>query len=445
MRQLIRISLTVLVSLLIQSTAHTAEPYPLRKAVECRVRKGLPNFFDKLEQGKPVRIAYLGGSITAQAGWRPKTLGWFREQFPAADISEINAAIGGTGSDLGVFRLQQDVLDHRPDLLFVEFAVNDGGASVHRIHQAMEGIVRQTIKADARTDICFAYTLVGGWTETLQQGKFPRAASAMEAIADHYGIPSVHMGLSVALLEAQGKLIFQAAKPKTDAQKQALGDKILFSPDNVHPYTDTGHELYLQAVGRAMGQIRKVGQAGSHPLKAPFTADNWEAAQMLPLDKARLSPGWKKLDPTEHNLARRFQTRMPTMFFANQPGESISIRFRGAGLRIYDLLGPDCGQVKVTLDNGQPVIKPRFDAYCTYHRLATLAIAENLPDTVHTVTLELHAEQPDKAAILARRKQKIDRPERYDDTAWYAGAVMIMGELRPTEKQKATQKTESTL
>ena len=109
------------------------------------------------------------------------------------------------------------------------------------------------------------------------------------------------------------------------------------------------------------------------------------------------------------------------------------------------MLGPDCGQVKVTLDNGQPVIKPRFDAYCTYHRLATLAIAENLPDTVHTVTLELHAEQPDKAAILARRKQKIDRPERYDDTAWYAGAVMIMGELRPTEKQKATQKTESTL
>jgi len=71
-----------------------------------------------LIHGGEVRIAYLGGSITAQEGWRPKTLNWFQEQFPSAKVSQINAAIGGTGSDLGVFRLKQDVLDQRPDLLF---------------------------------------------------------------------------------------------------------------------------------------------------------------------------------------------------------------------------------------------------------------------------------------------------------------------------------------
>ena len=150
---------------------------------------------------------------------------------------------------------------------------------------------------------------------------------------------------------------------------------------------------------------------------------------MLPLDRARLSRAWQKLDPAQHNLARRFRSRMPSMFSTNQPGESIRIRFRGTGLRIYDLLGPDCGQVKVTLDGRDPVIKPRFDAYCTYHRLATLTVAENLPNTVHTVELELQPDQPDKAAILARRNQKIDKAERYDDTAWYAGAVMIIGEF----------------
>ena len=431
MRQPVRISLCILVFSLSLSAAQAAEPYPLREAVEYRVRNGLPNFFAKLEQGKSVRIAYLGGSITAQAGWRPKTLDWFRAQFPAADISEISAAIGGTGSDLGVFRLQQDVLDHKPDLLFVEFAVNDGGASPHRIHQAMEGIVRQTIRADARTDICFVYTLVGGWTKTLQQGRFPRAASAMEAIADHYEIPSIHMGLKVAQLEAEGKLIFQAAKPKTEAEKLALGDKILFSPDNVHPYTDTGHELYLQAVVRSMQEIRQAGRSGDRVLKAPLIPDNWEAAQMLPLDRARLSSGWKKLDSSEHALARRFQTHMPALFFTNRPGETISIRFKGTGLRIYDLLGPDCGQVKVTLDDRPSAIKPRFDAYCTYHRLATLTVAENLPEAIHTVELELLPDQPDKAAILARRNQTIDNPARYDDTAWYAGAVLIIGELLP--------------
>ena len=137
----------VLVIWLALSVVCLAEDMPLRDAAECRVRGGLPNVFQKLGQGQAVRIAYLGGSITAQAGWRPKTLNWFRSQFPKAELSEINAAIGGTGSDLGVFRLKQDVLDGKPDLLFVEFAVNDGGAPVHRIHQAMEGIVRQTIKA----------------------------------------------------------------------------------------------------------------------------------------------------------------------------------------------------------------------------------------------------------------------------------------------------------
>jgi hypothetical protein len=422
----------VIVFMLAGSVVSLAQDAPLRDAVECRPRLGLPNFLSRVRAGQSVRIAYLGGSITAQPGWRPKTLDWFRSQFPEADINEINAAIGGTGSDLGVFRLKQDVLDHRPHLLFVEFAVNDGGAPVHRIHQAMEGIVRQTLKADPTTDICFVYTLVGGWTQTLREGKFPQAASAMEAIADHYGIPSIHMGLGVARLEGEGKLIFKGDKPKTEAEKQALGDKILFSPDNVHPYTDTGHELYLQAVIRSMDQIDQIGRTGTpapHALPTPFVTDNWEAAKMVSLSRASLSPEWKKLDPVTHDLAGRFQTRMPEMYFTNQPGATITIRFKGTSLGIYDLLGPDCGQVKVTVDHGPTVIKPRFDAYCTYHRLATLTLAGDLPDAIHTVTLELDADQPDKAAILAQRQEKIDDPERFDDTAWYAGAIMVLGDL----------------
>ena len=406
-----------------------ADEYPLRDAVECRVRNGLPNFFDKARKGQTIRIAYLGGSITAQEGWRPKTLNWFREQFPKAEISQINAAIGGTGSDLGVFRLKHDVLDHQPDLLFVEFAVNDGGAPPHRIHQAMEGIVRQTIRANPSTDICFVYTLVGGWTQTLRDGKFPRAASAMEAIADHYGIPSIHMGLAVAKLEGEGKLIFKGALPKTDEEKAAMNGKIVFSPDNVHPYPDTGHELYLQAIVRAMKHIRKVGKVGPHLLPQPFTKDNWESAKMLPLTKAKLSSGWRKLDPQKNSLAKRFHNRMPEMFYTNKPGETITIQFKGTGLRIYDLLGPDCGQIKVKFDDKKVRIVPRFDAYCTYHRLAMMTIAENVEDTEHKVMLEIHTDQPDKAAILAKRNQKIDNPDRYNDTAWYAGAILIFGDI----------------
>ncbi len=149
-----------------QTGLRRAETEELRPAAECRERGGLPNFFAKLRHGSEVRIAYLGGSITEQEGWRPKSLSWFRQQFPAAKISEINAAIGGTGSDLGVFRLKHDVLEHQPDLLFVEFAVNDAGAPVQQIHRCIEGIVRQTWRHDPTTDICLVYTLAGNMLQT---------------------------------------------------------------------------------------------------------------------------------------------------------------------------------------------------------------------------------------------------------------------------------------
>ena len=400
----------------------------LAPAVECHAREGLPNVLAKLKAGEEVHIGYLGGSITAQAGWRPKTLAWFREQFPHAEISEINAAIGGTGSDLGVFRLQHDVLRHRPDLLFVEFAVNDGGASPDQIHRCMEGIVRQAWRQDPTTDICFVYTLAGNMLATLQEGLYPRSASAMEQIAEHYAIPSIHMGVEVARLEKEGKLIFKADKPKTDEEKAAIGDKILFSPDAVHPYTDSGHQLYLEAIVRSMARIRQVGRPGPHELIEPFRADNWEAAQMVPLSRAKLTAGWRRLDPDTDAMAQRFGGRLPELWQADRPGESVKFHVRGSVIRIYDLVGPDCGQVTVQVDDQPAYVRPRFDAYCTYHRLSTFTVGKALADEEHEIVLTIHPDQPDKAAILGQRNQTMDDPKRFDGTVWYAGAVLLVGE-----------------
>ena len=111
-----------------------------------KIRNGLPNFFAKAMNGDSVTVAYFGGSITAQNGWRTTSLDWFKTRFPKARFTEINAAIGGTGSDFGVFRLKDHVLKFKPDLVFVEFAVNDGNASSEKIIRSMEGIVRQTLQ-----------------------------------------------------------------------------------------------------------------------------------------------------------------------------------------------------------------------------------------------------------------------------------------------------------
>jgi hypothetical protein len=396
---------------------------------ECAPRDGLPNFFAKLEHGDTVRIGYLGGSITAQQGWRPKSLNWFQQQYPQARISEIAAAIGGTGSDLGAFRLKHDVLNRKPDLVFVEFAVNDGDSTTENIYRGMEGIVRQVWRDNPDTDICFVYTVDLKKLKLLQAGELPGSYSAMEKVAEHYGIPTIIMGLEVARLEKAGKLIFKGDKPVTDAEKTKLGGKIIFSPDGVHPYTDTGHQLYLEALVRGMKLIKPVGQPAPHKLIEPFIADNWENAQMLPLNRAKLSAGWEKLDPATDPMAKTVANRMPGLWKANQPGDSIEFKFRGTAASIYDVIGPATGQVIITLDDQKPEVKPLFDVYCTTYRSFRFSIGSGLSNMVHTVKIEIHPDQPDKAKILATRNKKMDDPKRFDDRICYAGALLIVGEL----------------
>jgi hypothetical protein len=331
-----------------------------------------------------------------------------------------------------VFRLRRDVLDHQPDLLFVEFAVNDGGAAPEQIHRCMEGIVRQTWRAFPACDLCFVYTLAGNMLESLRRGELPRSAAAMEQIAAHYGIPSINFGLEVARLDQEGKLVFKGALPTNDTERAALGGKLVFSPDAVHPFPETGHELYLQAVVRAFTQMRaRPGQARPHTLPAPFRADNWEQARLIPLTAELTGPGWTRLDLTTNNLARDFRERLPALWCAEKPGDALTFRFRGTAAQVYDLLGPDCGQVRVTVDGKDAGLRPRFDAYCTYHRLGMTWIGSTLSNTVHTVSVTVAPDPLDKAAILAQRQERMDRPDRFAGNRWYAGALLLVGELEP--------------
>jgi lysophospholipase L1-like esterase len=398
---------------------------------ECRPRSGLSSFFAKCAgPGAALRVAYLGGSITAQAGWRPKSLALLQKTWPEARFSEINAAIGGTGSDLGVFRLSRDVLQHEPDLLFVEFAVNDGMAPREQILRCMEGIVRQTRRERPDCDICFVYTITEALVGPLLDGRLPAAAAAMEEVADRYGLPTIHLGLEVARLAKRGKLIWSGALPKTDEEKARLDGAVVFANDSVHPYPETGHELYLKAIERSLPRIRAASEAPApRGLPEPLVAANYERARLVPIPKAALSPGFTLLDPAKDDFGKRWAARLPTLARGSKAGETLTFRFRGTRCAIYDIIGPDCGQVRVTLDGGPPKLIPRFDAYCTYHRLATLTLGAELPDEVHTVRIEIDPVSPDKAAILSTRKATMDKPERFAGTAFYPGAILVVGEV----------------
>lgn len=294
----------------------------------------------------------------------------------------------------------------------------------------MEGIVRQTWQALPECDICFVYTVTETLAPALLTGKFPRAASAMERIADHYGIPSIHMAMEVAQLAKEDRIIWSAQLPKTDEEKAALGNKVVFAPDSVHPHAETGHELYLQSIVRSLDPIATAStKTEAHVLSGAFTPTHYQAAKLLPISEATLSPGFESLDPQTNDFAKRWASRMPDLHKASRPGEVLTFRFKGTYAAIYDVIGPDCGQVTITLDNQPPRVAARFDGFCTYHRLATMLIGRDLSDTVHTVKIEVHPEQPDKAKILAQRDASMDKPERFNGTAFYPGAILLVGEL----------------
>ena len=409
--------------------AQAQNNFPLVPAAQFHPRGGIPNALAKLNAGKDVKIAYFGGSITAANGWRPKTLDWFKKTWPNAKISEINAAIGGTGSDLGVYRNAQDVLQHQPDLVFVEFAVNDGGASPENIWRGMEGIIRQTWKADPTTDLVFVYTFQGGQANDYKNGNFPRSASAMEKLADYYNIPSISVAYKMSEMLQAGNLWVVPEKDGDGKDKPTPEGVMLFSTDSTHPL-DAAHQVYADVVAQEIQEMAPLMQTGAHELKPPMQADNWENAKIVPLQPNMLTPGWKKLDE-KSQFFKNFSNRMPEIWEATTPGEKITFRFKGTAVKLYDLLGPDGAKVKITLD-GKETTAQRFDSYCSYHRLATLGIGDNLPAVEHSVSVEILPEQPDRSSVTDVEKNKPGfDPKKYDGTAMRVGGIMIIGELLP--------------
>lgn len=391
-------------------------------------RDGIGNVLQKLNEGKDVKVAYLGGSITAANGWRPQTLEWLKKTYPNAKIEQIHAAIGGTGSNLGVFRMDHDVLPFKPDLLFVEFAVNDGGADPARIWRGMEGIVRKMWKQDPHTDIVFIYTFAVGAENSLRNNKCTRSMSAMEQVAERYGIPSINVALPVVIIEKQGSLVFKAPEPPTDG-------KIHFSTDGVHPLT-AGHQIYTDSIAQAFEMMAPNAKPFDHKprLNGYFVPDNWENAVMVPITKSMLTGDWKQL-PTDAGLGKSFGNRMGTLWEADGPNNKLSFKFKGSAASLYDLVGPNGGQVIVTVDgksSSKPI--PRFDQHCTYHRIATLGLANDLdPNKVHEVTVEIHPDQPDRSSVASRLKdpQTELKSPKYQGRKLVTSHLLLIGELVP--------------
>lgn len=414
-------------------TLHSAPSDAGSVIPECEPRSGLPNFFAKLEAGGPVRIAYLGGSITDAWGWRDLSQNWFAKEYPKAQLRQIRASISGTGAEMGACRLSDHVLRHAPDLVFVEFAVNGAGATDKRAIESVEGIVRQIRRHDPRTEVCLVFTVSYGMLKGLKEGRSPQVVENMKRVADHYGVPTIDFGPGILSLVDEGKLVFSGPAPAKDAP---AGSPMVFSADGTHPFYETGHKLYLDAIVRSVPALKAAGRPGPHPLPDPLEADNWENASMVAIDAPGItrSAGWQKIEPPGGTAnTQRINGYFPGVWAASAPGDTLEFSFEGVGFGLHGFRGPSAGLFRITVDNLPPQTGTFFDSYSYAGRFGHKAwfYPDDLPRGKHRVKIEFLAGLPDYATIL--KKDGIDYKKADTDPTpvFQLTAVFLAGSLTP--------------
>ena len=225
-----------------------------RPPVSVVERSGLPNLEKKLRAQTPVTIGFIGGSITQNAGdvgFVKAVQAWLFKHSRGGRVDIVNAGVAATGSDFGAQRVDRDLLVHAPDLVFIEFAVNDADRACVG---DMERLVRKIRMAYPLCDLVFIYTVMDWSLPLLEQGKYPISVRRHEFVAAHYGIPSVALG-------------FEAAR-KIRGGEWTWAD---FSKDACHP-TPAGYASYNQDIEAALPRLLATGQPGAASLPSPLTS-----------------------------------------------------------------------------------------------------------------------------------------------------------------------------
>jgi lysophospholipase L1-like esterase len=68
-----------------------------------------------------------------------------KEEYPYAVINVIVTAIGGENAEQGAARFRREVLTHRPDVLFIDYALNDRGTGLERARIAWEKMIEEAL------------------------------------------------------------------------------------------------------------------------------------------------------------------------------------------------------------------------------------------------------------------------------------------------------------
>ncbi|RAV04024.1 S-layer homology domain-containing protein [Paenibacillus sp. YN15] len=365
----------IIVAVLLAASLPVA-PYAM--AEDNGTRRGLANTRYKLLTEHRLKVGYIGGSITVGSGasnpdysWRAKTTKWLKETYPAAEIFEINAGIGGFGSIPNVFRAKNQLLQGQPDLVFIDAAVNDYNQNEQNVKNSMEGLIRQIYQANPYADIVIVYALNRSGAETdYANGQRMKSVRWHDEIAGHYGIPAVNVGYALYQALASGN-------------EEATWD--LMFRDNEHP-TDEGYSIYADSMRQYL--IQELAQPVPDLLQAYDMPAKLHAGA---LDRADLVDGYEL---AVHGFARTEASmggRHPHMIESDQRNATVVINFRGTAVGLYWLKSLDAGYVEWQIDDGLPRLLSGCDSTAltgsargTYDMLAM-----DLPEGEHTLILRV--------------------------------------------------------
>lgn len=195
----------------------------------------LKNLMKRAANGESLVIGFLGGSITqGSLSSTPKTCyaylvyEWWKKSFPNAAFSFVNGGIGGTTSNYGGARAWKDVLCYRPDIVTVDFSVNDDANEF--FEETYEGTLRRLLMAPSAPAVVVLNNVF------YDTGK--NAQDYHNRIADHYGIPHVS--------------IKDTVYPDVESGKIVRAD---ITPDNLHP-NDKGHRLVADEICKLLDSIK---------------------------------------------------------------------------------------------------------------------------------------------------------------------------------------------
>jgi lysophospholipase L1-like esterase len=228
----------------------------------------------KAESGEPVTIVAIGGSITAgtvskgsqddklsdKYSYAKYVESWWKESFD--NVTFVNAGIGATNSYLGVHRAATDVLAYEPDLVIVEFAVNDAGVS--GIDTAYDDLVRNILKSDSQPAVMLLF---------MAQTNGSTNQSMEKAIGEAYNLPMISYADLISTLMNDGTY---------------TADDL--SGDTVHP-SALGHSLAGELFTKYFNDIYANIDSAEEPTEFtadPVTEDKYLNATIL--DSTNITP-----------------------------------------------------------------------------------------------------------------------------------------------------------